>query len=149
MIATPDDAKQLLIPVVGSKRTKIYPQAIHEVATTIHDKPIIAGVIGPFSLAGRLMGMTEIMMNCYDESEMVHIVLDKVKQFIIEYINEFKKLVLMVFSWQNQQQVFYLPLYVKNFHPISWVPFVKKLKLTILSLSITIVGMYYHYSRES
>lgn len=91
LIATPDDAKQLLIPVVGSKRTKIYPQAIHEVATTIHDKPIIAGVIGPFSLAGRLMGMTEIMMNCYDEPEMVHIVLDKVKQFIIEYINEFKK----------------------------------------------------------
>ncbi len=42
-------------------------------------------MIGPFSLAGRLMDVTEIMYACYDEPDMVHAVLYKAAQYLIRY----------------------------------------------------------------
>ena len=51
----------------------------------IQDKPVIAGMIGPYSLAGRLMDVTEIMYVCYDEPEAVHIVLQKATDYLIAY----------------------------------------------------------------
>ena len=60
------------------------------VGAIITDRPVFAGVIGPFSLAGRLMGVTDAMFFCYDEPDMVHTILEKVTQFTISYINAFK-----------------------------------------------------------
>ena len=45
----------------------------------------IAGMIGPHSLAGRLMDVTEIMYICFDEPETVHLVLEKAAEFLIQY----------------------------------------------------------------
>ena len=56
----------------------------------ISDRPVFAGVIGPFSLAARLLDVTEIMVDCYDEPDMVHIVLDKAAQFLTEYCLAYK-----------------------------------------------------------
>ena len=42
----------------------------------------MGGCIGPFSLAGRLMDVSEAMINCYEEPEMVHIVLEKATKFL-------------------------------------------------------------------
>ena len=42
-------------------------------------------MIGPYSLAGRLMDVTEIMYTCFDEPEMVHTVLEKVTAYLIKY----------------------------------------------------------------
>lgn len=86
-----DEAEALQVPAVGTGRTGIYVEAIGKTKKLITDRPVLAGVIGPFSLAGRLMDMTEIMINCYEEPEMVHVTLDKAAQFITDYINEYKK----------------------------------------------------------
>ncbi|HPF42902.1 MAG TPA: uroporphyrinogen decarboxylase family protein [Bacillota bacterium] len=85
-----DAAKKLMVPLLGGKRTLQYVEGIRKAKALIPDKPIFAGVIGPFSLAGRLMDMTEIMVNCYLEPEMVHITLEKATEFIIKYIKAFK-----------------------------------------------------------
>ena len=90
MLQDQEDADNLQIPAVGTGRTGLYIKAIEQVCHMVTDRPIIAGVIGPFSLAGRLMGMTEIMFNCYEEPDMVAITLDKATQFITEYIKGFK-----------------------------------------------------------
>jgi len=79
------DLKFLNVPIVGDGRTGLYVQTIREAKKLITDRPIFAGIIGPFSLAGRLMDMTEIMMLCYDEPELVHSVLGRVTQFQIAY----------------------------------------------------------------
>ena len=71
-------------------RTGVCIEGVRLIADQIHDKPVIAGNIGPFSLAGRLMDVNEVMFLCYDEPELVHAVLDKVTDFIIEYTKEFK-----------------------------------------------------------
>ena len=85
-----DEANALQIPTVGSCRTSAYIDAVKKATATITDRPILAGMIGPFSLAARLLDVSEIMMDCYDDPEMVHIVLDKVTQFLIEYAKAYK-----------------------------------------------------------
>ena len=57
----------------------------------ITDRPVLAGIIGPYSLAGRLLDMTEIMILCYEEPEMVESVLEKATEFLIEYAKAFKE----------------------------------------------------------
>ena len=85
-----EGAEELEIPEIGAGRTQIYIDAIEKAVKMITDRPVFAGVIGPFSLAGRLMDVTEAMINCYEEPDMVHILLDKVSQFTIKYINAYK-----------------------------------------------------------
>lgn len=84
-------AEKLEIPAVGAGRTGIYIEGIEKAVKLITDRPVFAGVIGPFSLAGRLMDVSEAMIYCYEEPEMVHMVMDKVSNFIIDYINAYKK----------------------------------------------------------
>ncbi len=91
LLANIDAAKELKIPKVGEKRTKTYLDAVEKVKKMVVDRPIFAGVTGPFTLAGRLMDMTEIMVNCYLDPEFVHLTLEKMVEFLISYILEYKK----------------------------------------------------------
>ena len=90
LINCEEDVTQLKVPSVGAGRTGLYIEAIEKALTLIEDRPVFAGAIGPFSLAGRLMDMTEIMVNCYMEPDMVHATLQKTTEFITEYIKAFK-----------------------------------------------------------
>lgn len=85
-----EQAKALAVPKVGAGRTQIYIDAIEKAGNQITDRPVLAGVIGPFSLAGRLMDVTEAMIYCYDEPDMVHVLLQKATDFIIQYIKAYK-----------------------------------------------------------
>ena len=91
IIENEEDVNNLVVPKVGNKRDGIYLDAIKKASKVITDRPILGGVIGPFSLAGRLMDMTEIMVNCYIDPSLVHKTLQKVSEYIKNYILEFKK----------------------------------------------------------
>lgn len=90
IVTDEDEANELQIPPVGAARTGIYLQAIEKASKAITDRPVFAGVIGPFSLAGRLMDVSEIMIYCYDEPDMVHTVMDKVTTFLIDYCKAYR-----------------------------------------------------------
>ncbi len=90
ILNSPEDAENLKVPPVGAGRTGLYIEALKKASEIINDRPVFAGVIGPFSLSGRLMDMSEIMINCYTEPEMVHATLEKVTSFLIEYCNAYK-----------------------------------------------------------
>lgn len=90
LINDSDEAEALKIPPIGSGRTQIYIDAIKKASEMITDRPVLAGMIGPFSLAARLLDVSEIMIDCYDDPDMVHIVLDKVTQFLVEYAKAYK-----------------------------------------------------------
>lgn len=87
-----EDAENLDIPKVGSGRTGKYIEALRKACVVITDRPVFAGVIGPFSLAGRLMDVSEAMVNCYAEPDMVKITLEKVTSFLISYIKAYKEI---------------------------------------------------------
>lgn len=91
VVSTEEEADALEIPEIGSGRTAIYIEAIEKAVQMITDRPVFAGVIGPYSLAGRLLDVSQSMIYCYDEPDMVHTVLEKCTEFIIKYINEYKR----------------------------------------------------------
>lgn len=86
------EANELAIPDVGAGRTGTYLKAIEKACQLIQDRPVFAGVIGPFSLSGRLMDVSEAMINCLVEPEMVHILMRKTTAFLVEYIRAYKKI---------------------------------------------------------
>ncbi len=90
IVTDEDEADALAVPAVGVCRTGIYIDAIAKASEMITDRPVFAGVIGPFSLAGRLMDVGEAMAYCYEEPDMVHTVLEKTTAFLIEYCNAYK-----------------------------------------------------------
>ena len=90
IVTSLEDAEALAIPAVGSGRTSIYVDAIRKAKEQITDRPVFAGMIGPFSLAARLFDVSEIMIECYDEPDAVHTVLEKASAFLIEYAKAYK-----------------------------------------------------------
>lgn len=91
LIENQEQADALKVPEVGAGRTDIYIEAIGKACKLINDRPVFAGVIGPFSLAGRLLDVSEAMIYCYDDPDMVHTVLKKVTEFLINYIRAYKE----------------------------------------------------------
>lgn len=91
IVTSEDEADALEVPKVGIARTGLYVEAIKNAAELITDRPVFAGVIGPFSLAGRLLDVSEALIYCYEEPDMVHTVMQKVTDFIISYCNAYKE----------------------------------------------------------
>lgn len=91
MVSSEEEALALAVPSVGAGRTGIFIEAIRLAAQQITDRPVFAGAIGPFSLAGRLVDVSEAMIYCYTEPEILHALLEKCTRFSIEYILEFKR----------------------------------------------------------
>lgn len=91
LIHDEEEAEQLIVPKVGTGRTGECIKGIREASELITDRPVLAGMIGPFSLAGRLLDMTEIMILCYEEPELVETVLEKATEFLVEYAQAFKE----------------------------------------------------------
>ncbi len=85
IVKSDEDVKNLTVPPIGAGRTGIYIEAMKKAVASIEDRPVLAGIIGPFSLTGRLMDVTEVMYALYDEPETVAKVLDKVTEFLTQY----------------------------------------------------------------
>lgn len=82
-----DDAaiEALEVPALNKGRVAQYLKANMLAARTITDRPVFAGCIGPYSLAGRLYDMSEIMMLIYINPEAANRLLRKCTDFIIRY----------------------------------------------------------------
>lgn len=85
------EVESIVVPEAGAGRTSICIEGVRLAKEEITDIPVFCGVIGPYSLAGRLFDMTELMMECYDSPDEVKILLSKATEFIISYIKEFRK----------------------------------------------------------
>lgn len=84
------EADALCVPTLDAGRAGVCIEGIRLASERIKDKPVLAGIIGPFSLAGRLMDVTEIMYLCFDEPETVEKVLEKATEYLISYATAFK-----------------------------------------------------------
>ena len=91
LVCDMDEAEALAVPEVGTARSRIYIEAIEKALSLIKDRPVFAGMIGPFSLGARLLDVSEIMMDCYDDPDMVHTVLEKATEFLIAYGTAYKE----------------------------------------------------------
>lgn len=86
-----DSVQQLKVPSLDAGRIPPYLKAAELTTQSITHIPVFAGCIGPFSLAGRLFDMTEIMTAAYLDPETVHLLLSKCTAFLLSYIKAYKK----------------------------------------------------------
>ena len=91
LITDEDEARALAVPEMGTARTGMFVEAAKLAKEAINDRPVLAGMIGPFSLAGRLMDVSEALVNCIAEPDFVHIALDKALEFLVSYAKAYKE----------------------------------------------------------
>lgn len=90
LIADEEQAKGMSVPSVGDGRTGMYVKAASDAKKAIKDRPVFAGIIGPFSLAGRLMDVSEAMVYCIADPDFVHITMKKTTEFLKAYVRAYK-----------------------------------------------------------
>jgi uroporphyrinogen decarboxylase len=90
VVANLEQANALVVPPIGAKRTQVYLETV-TLLSKLPDKPLVlAGCIGPFSLAGRLVGLSEACGLTLDDPALMHTVLDKCAGFLAAYAKAFR-----------------------------------------------------------
>ena len=90
LVTTLEQAQKLAVPQPGDKRTAVYLEAVRRLRA-LPDKPLVlAGCIGPFSLAARLVGVSEAMELTVTDPDLMQAVLDKCVTFLAGYIRAFR-----------------------------------------------------------
>jgi uroporphyrinogen decarboxylase len=101
LLNTVEDIDRLQIPSLSAGRIPQYLKANLLAAQSMNSlpplgevgggsRPLFAGCIGPFSLAGRLYDMSDIMMLIYENPDAAHTLLAKCTQFIEKYCQALK-----------------------------------------------------------
>lgn len=87
-----ESVNRLQVPSLSVGRMPEYLKANRLAIENIKDKSVLSGCIGPFSLAGRLYDMSEIMVGIYIEPDVIKTLLDKCTAYITAYCKELKSL---------------------------------------------------------
>jgi uroporphyrinogen decarboxylase len=85
-----DGARQLAVPRPGDQRTRVYLEAVQLLAELPGRPFVFGGCIGPFSLAARLVGVSEAMELTVTEPELMHTLLEKSTAFLTDYLQAFR-----------------------------------------------------------
>jgi uroporphyrinogen decarboxylase len=90
LVTTGEEIDRLTIPSAGDKRTSVHLQTAQELVAQADGLPVMGGLIGPFSLAGRLFGVSEILELSLTDPDQTERLLQKVTQFLIGYVLAFR-----------------------------------------------------------
>ena len=91
LVSNAENVSQLPVPDLSQGRLPQYLKVNRLAAACFTDRPVFAGCIGPYSLAGRLFGMSEIMVSIYLEPDVIHALLEKCTRFLLAYCTELKR----------------------------------------------------------
>jgi uroporphyrinogen decarboxylase len=78
-------AKTLSVPRIGSKRSAVYLETLRALVRDRSAPFVVGGAIGPFSLTGRIFGLSEALLATVMEPDTVFAILEKAASFIIAY----------------------------------------------------------------
>jgi uroporphyrinogen decarboxylase len=90
LVADDEAISRLHVPGIGEGRACEYIRAA-TLASRQVQKPVFGGMIGPYSLAGRLFDITEFMMYILMDPSASHELLAKCNRFLVSYALEYKK----------------------------------------------------------
>lgn len=82
--------EQLRVPALGAKRTTVYLKTIEKLRAAGTEAVVLGGMIGPFSLAGRLFGVSEALAETAGEPAMMHALVQKATAYLTAYARAFK-----------------------------------------------------------
>jgi len=85
-----EGANTLAIPEPGDKRTAVYLEAVRGLRRLSGNSFVLGGCIGPFSLAARLVGVSEAMELTVTAPDLMHAVIAKSAAFLTAYVRAFR-----------------------------------------------------------
>ncbi len=90
LITSLEQAKKLVVPQPGDKRTAVYIEAVRLLTELPGEPFVLAGCIAPFSLVARLVGVGEAMEYTITKPGMMHTLLEKCAVFLVNYLKLFR-----------------------------------------------------------
>lgn len=91
LVCDENSIRELVVPTLSAGRISECLKASRLSAEAIQNKPVFGGCIGPFSLAGRLFGLSDMLMALYTEPEMIIQLLEKCTLFLKDYCRAIKE----------------------------------------------------------
>ena len=82
LVTTLEQAKKLPMPQPGDRRTAVYLETVRRLKKLPSRPLVLGGCIGPFSLAARLVGVSEALELTLAEPELMEVVLEKSTAFL-------------------------------------------------------------------
>lgn len=90
LVTTRDAAERLAIPEPGAGRTRVYLETARRLRTLPGRPLVLASMLGPFSLAARLYGVSEALGLTIENTDLTHLLLEKATAFLAAYAKAFK-----------------------------------------------------------
>lgn len=90
LVTLDEQVEKLPMPQPGDKRTRVHLEAIRLLSKLPGQPRVLGGCIGPFSLAARLVGVSEAMELTVTEPALIHALLEKATTFLTAYVRAFR-----------------------------------------------------------
>lgn len=90
LVTDMEQAQRLAVPKPGDKRTAVHLEAVRRLRALPGKHLVFGGCIGPFSLAARLVGVSEAMELTVTEPDLMHLLVEKSVAFLTEYAKAFR-----------------------------------------------------------
>ncbi len=90
-VTTLAEIQALPSPEPGDLRTRVHLETARSLTGLGKDLPVLGGLIGPFSLAGRIFGVSEALEATMIEPEMIRALLEQTTRFLINYAKAFRE----------------------------------------------------------
>ena len=91
LVTTSADVARLDVPIPGDGRTRVHLDAASQLVGAAAATPVLGGMIGPFSLAARLFGVSEALEATLAEPAVILALLERVTPFLVGYALEFRR----------------------------------------------------------
>ncbi len=91
LVANEQQIDQLRIPKAGEGRTAVHLEAARLLAAAGTGCPVLGGIIGPFSLAGRLYDLNDALLLSMTEPHLLEKLLQKTTDFLVDYVSAFRR----------------------------------------------------------
>jgi len=90
LVTSIEQARALAVPQPGDRRTGVYLDTVRLLAFLEGEPFVFGGCIGPFSLAARLVGVSEALELTLAEPELMHVLVEKSATFLARYVRAFR-----------------------------------------------------------
>ena len=90
LVTNQEQADALRVPAAGELRTAVHLKTAENLVAS-KKGIVMGGCIGPFSLAGRLFGVSEALEATMLQPELVQVLLEKATQYLIDFILAFRQ----------------------------------------------------------
>ena len=90
LVTNLEQARKLQVPQPGDRRTAVYLETVRRLKQLPSRPLVLGGCIGPFSLASRLVGVSEALELTLAEPDLIQVVLEKSAEFLAAYARAFK-----------------------------------------------------------